>query len=67
MESAKEWMARVIQEQPDDISYGEILRELVFVRMIERGLEDSKKGHSISNEDMERRIRTWQNKLDTEK
>lgn len=67
MESAKEWMARVIQELPDDSSYGEILRELAFAGMIERGLEDSKEGRTISNEDMERRIRTWQNKLGAEK
>lgn len=59
MESSKQWMARVIQEQPDDSSYDEILRELAFARTIERGLEDSKEGRTISNEDMERRIRAW--------
>lgn len=60
MATAKEQMTRIIQEQPDDSSYDEILRELAFARMIERGLEDSKEGRTISNEDMERRIRVWQ-------
>ncbi len=60
MASAKEWMTRIIHEQPDDSSCDEILRELAFARMIERGLEDSKEGRTISNEDMERRIRAWQ-------
>lgn len=60
MEYAKQWMTRIIQEKPDDSSYDEILRELAFARMIERGLEDSREGRTISNEDTERRIRTWQ-------
>ncbi|MEK7697907.1 MAG: hypothetical protein AAB346_07225 [Pseudomonadota bacterium] len=60
MGSVKEQMTKIIQEQPDDSSYDEILRELAFARMVERGLKDSKEGRTISNEDMERRIRTWQ-------
>lgn len=60
MATAKEQMTKIIQEQPDDSSYDEILRELAFARMIKRGLEDSKEGRTISNEDMDRRIRAWQ-------
>jgi hypothetical protein len=60
MGSVKEQMTKIIQEQPDDSSYDEILRELAFARMIERGLKDSKEGRTIGNDDMERRIRTWQ-------
>ncbi len=59
MASVKEQMAKIVQEQPDDSSYDEILRELAFARMIERGLADSQAGHTISDEDMSRRIRTW--------
>lgn len=59
MGSIKEQMARIIQEQPDDSSYDEILRELAFARMIERGLEDSQANRTISNDDMKHRIRTW--------
>ena len=50
----------VIQAQPDDAMHGEILRELVFERMVERGLADSRQGKVVSNEEMGRRIRTWQ-------
>jgi hypothetical protein len=60
MASAKEEMARIIQEQPDDSSYDEILRELAFARMIERGLADSQARRTISDAEMRRRIRTWQ-------
>ncbi len=58
--TAKEKMAEIIQQQPDDSTYDEILRELAFARMIERGLADSRTGRTISNEEMERRIRAWQ-------
>ena len=53
-------MAEVIQSQPEDASYEEIMRELAFERMIQRGLDDSRKGRVITNEDMGHRIRTWQ-------
>lgn len=60
MSSAKEQMTKIIQQQPDDSSYDEILRELAFARMVERGLKDSKENRKISNEEMPHRIRTWQ-------
>lgn len=60
MSNVKEKMTEVIQAQPEDATYEEIMRELAFDRMIERGLLDSHSGRVISNEDMERRIRTWQ-------
>ena len=56
----KERMAEVIQEQPADASYEEIMRELAFERMIERGLEDSRKARLIDNNEMERRICSWE-------
>lgn len=60
MSVAKEKMTEIIQTQPDDSSYDEILRELFFVQMIERGLRDVKKGNVISNEEMQARIKSWQ-------
>lgn len=59
MSNVKEKMAEVIQSQPEDATYEEIMRELAFERMVERGLEDSRNDRVISNEDMGRRIRTW--------
>ncbi|MFH1114862.1 MAG: hypothetical protein V1792_13185 [Pseudomonadota bacterium] len=60
MTTAKERIVEIIQQQPEDSSYDEILRELAFARMIDRGLDDSRSGRTISNEEMKRRIRTWQ-------
>jgi len=60
MSNVKETMTEVIQSQPEDATYEEIMRELAFERMVARGLTDSRDGRHISDEDMERRIRTWQ-------
>ena len=59
MSKAKEQIVRIVNELPDDSSYDEILRELAFERMVARGLRDSDAGRVISNEEMERRIRSW--------
>jgi hypothetical protein len=56
MPSAKEQIAKILQDQPDDSSYDEILRELAFVRMVEQGLADSDAGRTISHEEMKCRI-----------
>ena len=59
MSDVKAKMTEVIQAQPEDASYEEIIRELAFERMIERGMEDSRGGRLVANDDMERRIRSW--------
>ena len=58
MSSAKETIAKILDEQPDDSSYDEILRELAFARMVQRGLVDSDEDRTVSNEEFQRRIRT---------
>ncbi len=60
MTTAKEEMIGIINELPDDTSYDELLRELAFKRMVDRGLDDARNGRTISNEEMERKIRSWQ-------
>lgn len=59
MATPKEQMARIIEAQPDDSSWEEILRELAFARMVERGLEDSDAGRTTSSEEMQERIDSW--------
>ncbi len=60
MATAKEQITELVQRQPDDSSYDEIVRELAFHLMVQRGLEDSDEGRIITNEEMQRRIKTWQ-------
>ncbi len=64
MTSAKERMIKIIHSQPDNASYDEILRELAFEHMIERGLADSVNGHIISHDEMKQRIQSWQHKTE---
>jgi len=59
MSTAKELITDLVQKQPDDSSYDEIIRELAFDLMVQRGLKDSDEGRTITNEEMERRINTW--------
>jgi predicted transcriptional regulator len=60
MSTVKERVSEIVQAQPEDSSFDEILRELAFSLMIERGLKDSRENRIISNEEMEHRILTWQ-------
>jgi hypothetical protein len=60
MSTAKEDLTRLIQEQPDDSSHDEIVRELAFHVMVQRGLADSDAKRTITNEDIQHRIRSWQ-------
>jgi len=64
MSTAKELITDLVQRQPDDSSYDEIIRELAFHLMIERGLKDSDENRTISNDEMRQRINNWPNNLD---
>lgn len=41
MVTAKEHIAEILKRQPDDRSYDDIVRELAFDPMVQRGLKDS--------------------------
>ncbi len=60
MQTAKNIMIKIIQEQPDDSSFDEIIRELAFSKMIDKGLSASDKGNVVSHEEMGKRIASWQ-------
>jgi predicted transcriptional regulator len=60
MSIAKDDLANLIQNQPADSTPEEIVRELAFHVMVQRGLADADAGKTISNEDMQHRIRSWQ-------
>ena len=60
MATAKDQIKQILDSQPEDSSYDELLRELAFKRMVDKGLEDSQHGRVISNQDMENRIKQWQ-------
>jgi predicted transcriptional regulator len=57
--TAKAQMLRALADQPDDSSYEELLRELAFLCMVERGLEDANAGRTITHDEMKRTIESW--------
>ena len=58
--TAKEAMVKIIAQLPDDSSYEEILRELAFARMVQRGLNDSDEGRVVEDDEVRRKIESWQ-------
>jgi len=60
MSTVKDIMIKIIQEQPEDSDFDEILRELAFVKMVNRGLADSDAGRIIPHEEIEKRMQSWQ-------
>ena len=58
MSKPKEELTKLIEEQPEDSSREEIVRELAFHVMVQRGLADSDAGRVISNDEIRRRIRS---------
>jgi predicted transcriptional regulator len=59
MATAKDELKILLEQQPADSSSEELVRELAFHVMIQRGLADSDAGRTVSNAEMDRRIRSW--------
>jgi predicted transcriptional regulator len=59
MATAKEELKSFLENQPEDSSSEELVRELAFHVMVQRGLADSDAGRVISNDELNRRIRSW--------
>ena len=59
MTAPKKQIKKIVDSLPEDSSYDEILKELAFHKMIEKGLKDSDQRKVISNEEMKKRINTW--------
>lgn len=60
MPTAKSILTNIVESQPDDATYEEILREIFFELMIQRGLEDARNNNVLSHEEMVCRIKSWQ-------
>lgn len=60
MATAKQEIEQLLASQPDDATTEELVRELAFELMVQRGLADSDAGRTISNQEMRHRINLWQ-------
>ena len=59
MSTVKDELKALLDQQPEDSSSEELIRELAFHLMVQRGLADSDAGRTVSNEEMSQRIRSW--------
>lgn len=59
LRSVKSVLHDVIDAQPEDASYEEIMRELAFERMVDRGLADARAGRTVDHAEALKRIRAW--------
>lgn len=59
MSTAKDELKLLLEDQPEDSSSEELVRELAFHVMVQRGLADSDAGRTLSNEEVNQRIRSW--------
>lgn len=57
--TAKDLVLDLVRAMPEESSYDEILRELAFVRMVDRGLGDADHGRQLDTHELKERIRTW--------
>ncbi len=55
----KEKIVKIVESQPDDSSFDEILRELVFSQMIDRGLEEIQAGEFITEDELLEDVDSW--------
>lgn len=60
MPRPKDHIMELVKCEPEESSCDDIVRELAFDLMVQRGLKDSDEQRTISNAEMERRIKTWQ-------
>lgn len=59
MATAKEVFLDLIEQQPDDSSYDDLLQELALIKMINAGLADVDSGNIISNEEIKDVMSSW--------
>jgi hypothetical protein len=59
MSTVTEELVSLNEQQPEDSSRDEIIRELAFHALVQSGLADSDAKRTISNDEMDGRIRLW--------
>jgi predicted transcriptional regulator len=59
METIKERVTELVEAQPDDATFDDILHELALARMIDRGLADGRSGRTITSMELTQRVKQW--------
>lgn len=59
MATAKETMVEIIARQPEDHTFEQILRELAYAGMVQRGLTDADEGRVHADLEIQSRVESW--------
>jgi hypothetical protein len=57
--STREHAIKTLEALPADADFDSILKEIAFERMINKGLQDSLHGRTISSEKLRSEIQSW--------
>ena len=57
--NARARIREFVAAMPADSTFDEILRELAFLRMVDRSLKDADGGRTMTTGELKERIRTW--------
>jgi predicted transcriptional regulator len=56
---AKQAAQQIIDSLPDDVSFDELVYQLVFRAHVEEGLRDLDEGRTVTHEEIEREFAEW--------
>ena len=56
----KDRVRELLEQLPDDCTVADILRELAFLRMVDRGVAQADRGELIEDQDVVRMIDSWE-------
>ena len=59
MSTAKDEVRKLLEQLPDNSSFEDIQYHIYVREKIERGLDEIKQGHVLSQEEVERRMSKW--------
>jgi hypothetical protein len=55
----KSELLETIEDMPDKFSIDQLMDRLIFIQKVERGLDQSRKGKSVSTAEAKRRLKKW--------
>ncbi len=58
-QSSKQRVLDIVNGMPENSTIDEILHEVLFQRMMDKGMEDSRAGRVITTEELLKQVETW--------
>ncbi len=55
----KEQILNSIKKMPDDITFDELIDEIIFLNKVQKGIEQSEKNQTVSTDDAKKKLEKW--------